>query len=126
VGSGENASCFQNVDLELTFEEDVTPLLQALGATLMEMHRRDGFASFELRHIQPRDPDEAIDEFWRLVRALPTAARTAWNGCRRRTMNIGVRAPSAHSVEFAVSQESVERLHELGADLVLTVYRGEE
>ena len=126
MGIGETASCFQNVDLDLTFEEDVTPLLQALGAPLREMHRRDGFASFELRGIQPRDLDEAIEEFWRFVRALPPGARAAWNACRRRTMNVGVHAPSGHSVEFEVSQESVERLHELGADLVFTVYRGEE
>jgi hypothetical protein len=38
-------------------------------------------------------------------------------------MNVGVDAPASHSVEFPVSRGSIERLHELGADLVLTVYR---
>ena len=37
-------------------------------------------------------------------------------------MNVGVHAPSGHSVRFGVSRESVALLHELGATLVFTVY----
>jgi hypothetical protein len=122
VSTEETGSCFQNVDLDLTFDGDITELIRGFGNALTEMHRREGFASFELRDTQPRDSDEAIAEYCRLVRALPRRARAVWNDCRR-AMNVGLQAPAGHSVEFAVSQESVERLHEIGAGLVFTVYR---
>jgi len=105
VGTEEDASCFQNVDLDLTFGGDITPLILGFGSALTELHRRE--------------------EYWRLVRALPAGAPAAWNICRRRTMNVGVQAPVGHSVELAVSRESIERLHEIGAELLFTVYRGE-
>ena len=124
MGTEEAASCFQNVDLDLTFDGDIAPLILGFGSALTELHRREDFAVFELRGVQARGPDEAIEEYWRLVRALPAQARAAWNGCRHRTMNVGVNAPTGHSVEFALSRESVERLHETGAELTFTVYRG--
>jgi hypothetical protein len=41
-------------------------------------------------------------------------------------MNVGVHAPKGgRSVEFALSRESIERLREIDADLVFTVYRGD-
>ena len=123
VRTDEAAECFQNVDLDLTFDGDISPLVLAFGSSLIEMHRRDGFASFELSDLQPRGADEAIEGYCRLVRALSPEMRAIWDACRRRTMNVGVRAPAGHYVEFAVSRESVDRLRELGADLVLTVYR---
>ncbi|HUM14022.1 MAG TPA: hypothetical protein VLT82_23940 [Myxococcaceae bacterium] len=126
MGTDEAASCFQNVDLDLTFEGDISSLILGFGSALTELHRREGFACFELRDIQPRRPDEAIAEYGRLVRALPPQARAVWNACRRRTMNVGVSAPSGYSIDFAVSRESVALLHELGADLVFTVYRRDE
>ena len=125
MGTEEAASCFQNVDLDLTFDGDIAPLILGFGSALTELHRREDFAVFELRGVQARGPDEAIEEYWRLVRALPAGARAAWNICRRRTMNVGVQAPVGHSVELAVSRESIERLHEIGAELLFTVYRGE-
>ena len=44
----EAAKCFLNVDLDLTFDGDISPLVLAFGSSLTEMHRREGFASFEL------------------------------------------------------------------------------
>jgi len=125
VSAEEAASCFQNVDLDLTFDGDISPLILGFGSALTELHRREDFAAFELRGVQARGPDQAIEEYWRLVRALPAQARAAWNGCRRRTVNVGVHAPKGRSVEFALSRESIERLREIGADLVFTVYRGD-
>jgi len=123
VRTGEPTECFLNVDLDLTFEGDISPLVLAFGSSLTEMHRREGFAVFELRDIQPRDADEAIEEYWKLARTLTPLARAIWDCCRKRTMNVGVDAPAGHSVDFAISGESVGRLRELGADIVLTVYR---
>jgi hypothetical protein len=123
VTTSEAAGCFQNVDLDLAFDGDIAPLILGFGSALIELHRREDFASFELADLQPKATDEAIEKYWHLVRGLPPQARAAWNGCRRRTMNIGVHAPTGHSVEFAVSLDSMERLREIGADLVFTVYR---
>ena len=119
----DDAKCFLNVDLDLTFDGDISALILALGSSLTEMHRREGFVSFELRDIHPRTADEAIEGYWNLVRSFTPHTRAIWDGCRSRTMNVGVQAPRGQFVEFALSRESLDRLRELGADLGFTVYR---
>jgi len=123
MGTEDSRSCFLNVDLDLEFEGDIGPLIVGFGSAVTELHRREGFASLELRRTQPENADEGIEGWHRLVTALGRRTRALWDGCRRRSMNVGVDAPASHSVEFPVSRGSIERLHELGADLVLTVYR---
>jgi hypothetical protein len=117
---------FLNVDLDLTFTIDIEPLVRELGEHVQTLHRTEAFAAFELRNALPGpdSTDEAVAGFARLVRGLSPAARAVWEGCARRTMNVGVDGPrDQHSLTFAVSRESIAAMVELGADLVFTVYR---
>lgn len=120
---------FLNVDLDLTFAIDIEPLVREFGGQVMTLNRTESFASFELANAfpGPGSTDEALAGFARLVRGLSEQARTVWDGCARRSMNVGVDGPlDQRSLTFAVSRESIGTLLELGADLVFTVYRPEE
>ncbi len=115
---------FQNVDLDLTFAGDVELLLRELGESAMQLNRIETFASFDLRDGFVASADEAIAGFAELVRGLSPEARAVWDGCLRRTMNVGVDGPvESQSFLFGVSSRSIASLVELGADLVFTVYR---
>ena len=56
MGTEEAAGCFQNVDLDLTFDGDIAPLILGFGSALTELHRREDFAVFELRGVQAGRP----------------------------------------------------------------------
>ena len=120
---------FLNVDLDLAFTIDIEPMVRELDDQVMTLNRTGSFVSFELANDLPgpHSTDEAIAGFARLVRGLSEQSHAIWDGCARRTMNVGVDGPAdRETLTFAVSRESITALAELGADLVFTVYRGEE
>jgi hypothetical protein len=116
---------FLNVDLDLTFAIDIEPMVRELGDRVMTLNRAESFASFELAITLPgpNSTDEAINGFAQLVRGLSRQARAVWDGCARRTMNVGVEGPAERPpIMFSVSRESIGALVDLGADLIFTVY----
>lgn len=116
---------YLNTDLEVESVADLAALEDALGSTVVCLHKsqRDGlyFACFELSRQHP-DPDSCIQAFCSLLEALPPAARAAWSNSASRTLDVGIEATNAKASQWSVSSASMESMGRVGAVLRVTQY----
>jgi hypothetical protein len=117
---------FLNVDLDLFADRDLDALLSALAPRLFLLNTSDGRWTFELA-----DESDSAEEVMRtmaaVVVALPSAPRALWDGCTRRSMNVGVQAGAApHQWDTALSHETLTMLAGIGAEVVFTVYGADQ
>src|SRR5215468_4427685 len=113
---------FLNVDLDLAGPSALNELVRALSPSLIVVHEEAGKVSLELAG-QPEDPDRAIIEIARLVMSLRPDAQAIWRKCHSRRFSLGIQAGKGpHETRFPISQDAVSLVHELRADLVVTVY----
>ncbi len=120
---------FLNVDLDIYSKADLQPLVSALGKKVMVLYigrvRQTHCAHLEVAKIT-KTADATIRAFCSLIQALPKPERNLWNAAKIRDFNIGVQAcMQPHSTEFALSAETLNASHELGARIVFTVYAPE-
>jgi hypothetical protein len=78
MSKDDNATKFLNVDLDVVSMEDLKPLAVALGEKVCVMRlgrrgKRKWDVHFELPG-QPKNPDEAIKGFIKLLERLPRSA----------------------------------------------------
>jgi hypothetical protein len=117
---------FLNVDLDISSQQDLSSLAEALHPRLITLHvgrvRRRYWARFELR-TQPNNPDVAIRRLASAIERLPVRQRALWKRATRRDFNIGIQAAEAppHS-EFSVDPATVLMVGRIGGRIVITVY----
>jgi hypothetical protein len=117
---------FLNVDLDVVGGEDLTPLVQAMGARILSLYcgklKRGYVARMELAR-QPKTADEAIRKLTALIARLPTSSRRLWNGARIRDFNVGVQSgQKPWCSEFPIRPETLRLAAQLEARVVMTVY----
>jgi hypothetical protein len=121
---------FLNVDLDISSQEDLSPLAVALRRRLIVLHvgriRRKYWARFELR-TQPRNPDAGIRRLVAAIESLPAQQRAFWNQATTRDFNIGIQAAeSPRHCEFSVAPATALMVGRLGGRIVLTIYGAQE
>ncbi len=113
---------FLNVDLVLRGLADFSPLLSALGDSVLVLHAEARFACVELPD-QPATPEEAVTRLCQLIADLPPQARDHWNRCPERTLDVGIQAGGEpHQTCYRLSASALALAASLGADVVFTVY----
>ncbi len=120
-------SLFLNVDLDIYSKTDLQPLVDALGASLIEMWvgrvRRTYEAHLEVSWEKRKTPSSIILRFCKLIRALPPKERKLWNAAKTKSFDIGTEAPKRNNHYWsAVSPEAVHAAAEVGAQIAITIY----
>ena len=115
---------FLNVDLDLESTDDLNALVLALEPRAMSLERPPGRASFELKvPVSPADPELLIREFVSIVHQLPPEARTLWDRCSRRVLDIGIQCASCPAQEtYRLTPATLRMAADVGAEIALTVY----
>jgi hypothetical protein len=117
---------FLNVDLDISSQQDLASLAEALRPRLIALHvgrtRRRYWARLELR-TQPNNPDVAIRRLVSAIEQLPVRQRTCWKRATTRDFNIGIQAAEEPACsEFPVDAATVMLVGKIGARIVITVY----
>jgi hypothetical protein len=119
----KDVQCFLNVDLDIESAEDLTPLIDALSPYAITLDRPPGMATFELEDSSPTSPEPLIEEFVRLVKALPPDARALWEGASRRVFDIGIESVRGPAQEVhRLSPRTLRAAAAVGAEIALTIY----
>ncbi|SRR6266852_196294 len=114
---------FLNVDLDLHDRSGVDSLVAAFEPKLVVLHKEETFVSLELATGTTPPLDEVLNGIADVVEALPRQARTLWDRCQRRTMNLGFEAGDTHSSRgFLIPAPTLTRLVSVGAELEVTIY----
>jgi hypothetical protein len=124
---------FINVDLEVWSKNDLEILIDAFGDNALEMgHFRfdngDVLASFEiaiglLDDWQNPEVDEIISKFCGLIENLPKKAKQAWNESYKKVFDIGFDSGNTNkSFNTEIKVETLKRVQEIGAGIVITIY----
>jgi hypothetical protein len=126
-----HATHFLNVDLELITRGDVSSVLSELGSSVFVLRDSSDHGRrvvwLELAGGDPADANDAVARFVRLVRALSSDARRAWDDSDDRCLNVGIQGGSApDAAVFPIAAESVAGMAEIGARLAVTVYAGSQ
>lgn len=120
---------FLNVDLELVASTDVQPLLERLSSDTFVLRdcTEDGRRTVWLELAKdPRDAQDAMLGFVRVIESLQDQPRRAWEECDDRCLNIGIQGtPGPHAAAFRISAATLARTAALGARLEITVYGAE-
>jgi hypothetical protein len=121
------AARYLNVDLELESSSSMEKLLRHISEQTVVLHHakhgRSWVASLELLSQRPRNSDQAMLLFVKLLKSLPSAQRREWDAARLRTFNIGVQAGlDGTPLELKVGPATLNAVAALGAGLAVTVY----
>ena len=119
------ATQYLNTDLEIESLEDLTPIVEEFPADvscLFHGRIRDrNRACFEL--AGPSDANECIRMFHALVKGLSPKARSVWDGCSRRTLDVGFEAGhDRENCQQVLTHEVLALAASIRAHLVITVY----
>lgn len=116
--------CFLNVDLDVSSDESLAPLIRALEPVAHCVQRPAGQASFELnKPPSPADPSHLIFEFVRALNALPAPARELWERASRRVFELGIRSHcAAKSEAYSLAPQLLRAVASVNAELSITVY----
>lgn len=113
---------FLNVDFDLESDRSIADLTVALGRKVIILCQTDRLVSFEL-FSDHKSIETCLTKFACAINDLPPNARRIWDGCTRRTANVGIQAGfRPHSIEFSISHLTIGALTEIGCDLTFTVY----
>lgn len=118
-------TAFLNVDLHLKSVETLDAVCDALGRTVMVLHRdkvgRNHWLVLELSR-SPKTPSEAIRRFARLGARLRGRAKTAW-AASDKELDIGFQGGvEPDPAEWVVDSKAIAEAARLGARLRLTWY----
>ena len=113
---------FLNVDLDIRVQAGLAALLDAMGSSVVVLNQTGQTASVELNE-ENLSLEETTARLVELVNSLPPEAKTIWEQCELRSLNVGIRAGvEPHSSEFAISKETVSAIADAGFEVVFTVY----
>jgi hypothetical protein len=117
---------FLNVDLEVRSREPLDALAADLGEEVVVLYcgpwdHQTFFANFELASWGG-GADSIVERFCYLLTGLDEAARALWDHALARSFNLGFESGGNPRLEVALRAETVRRLSELNAELVVTIY----
>ncbi|KRR07233.1 hypothetical protein CQ12_00035 [Bradyrhizobium jicamae] len=113
---------FLNVDLDIRVQDGLETLLDAMASSVIVLNQTAQTASVELNESY-LSLEETTAKLVELVNSLSSEARTIWEQCELRSLNIGILAGvEPHSSEFAISKETVSAIADAGLEIVVTVY----
>jgi uncharacterized protein DUF2442 len=121
------AAHFINIDLDLKSTSALKPLLEVWSDRVGRLYTPDKDGRKHWLRLglsaQPRDPEDGILEFCRMVRRLRGAPRAAWQKASIREFDIGIQAGLEHrSAEWVLSRKVVDAIHGVGGRIRVTVY----
>jgi len=122
----DEATCFLNVDLDVSAPQDLTPFVQALGSKVFDLHTGPAGAGYQT-HLelatQPESAERGIKGFVKVLSALPAPARSLWKKATQRDFNIGIQGGTEpRAFELALEPETLKSVERLGARIVVTIY----
>jgi hypothetical protein len=121
-----DTTTFLNVDLDISSQEDLAPLAEALRSRMNALHvgriRRRYWARLSL-NTQPKTADIAVRRLISAIDGLSGRPRALWQRAKIRDFNIGIQAADepAH-IEFAIAPTTASLVGRVGGRLVITVY----
>jgi hypothetical protein len=99
---------FLNVDLDIRSSDKLSELLRYLETFATELHRTDQNATLELNECDTTDVDTVLRRFAAQIGELPTEAKTLWNKCEHRQLNIGIQAENnPRETYFPIAPETL-------------------
>jgi hypothetical protein len=117
---------YLNTDLEIDSRDDLTPIVDEFGDEVVCLHNgpwgSHNRAAFEVAGLS-QDASSCIRRFCALVEGLTPEARTLWDGCTRRTFDIGFQAgDDRENCQQLIDQDALAQIAAVRAHLVVTVY----
>jgi len=120
---------FLNLDLDIESSDDLTSLLDSFGESVVVMSHEQGGVnklSLELAGVTG-DPNNLVLEYAKLIDALPAAAKSIWDNCSKREMDIGFECEGETKgapvgITERLSLESITLLSKLKITLAMTIY----
>ena len=115
-----------NTDLEIESKEDLTPIVDGLGDDVVVLHHGEvnglNRAGFEIAGGFA-GADETVDYLCMLVEALSEPAAGIWKRSVSRVLNLGYESgDEGSSFRSELRADTLKRLSELGASVVVTIY----
>ena len=121
---------FITVDLDVYSRTRLQRLAEAFGDKVIVLHEgrwgKRYLASFELGRSWQLSADQEIRRLVALVRALPPAAQSLWNGAQSRVFDIGVQAgmtPRSHALKL--SPDTIAAVAGVRGRMTITTYAPE-
>jgi hypothetical protein len=113
---------FLNVDLDLRADSRLDDLIRGFGSSVTVLNNTTHNASLELS-VEHDSVEETVLHFLDIIDALPPEAKSIWEQCEYRKLNIGIQGGSQpHEAQFVVSNKTVSLLGNAQLELVITVY----
>lgn len=120
------SSRFLNTDLEIESRSNLTVLAKELGDTVSVLYSgpmKKGFLLSIENFAYHRDADKTIHALCSIVEKLSTKGKRLWASSRRKEFNLGFDVSMAgHSFCFALRNDTLRRVADLGATLGITIY----
>lgn len=117
---------FLNVDLEIESPTPIRFVTEDFGEDVIVLYSGEtssGFlASYEVSRMD-READSVIGCFCSLIESLSEEARKEWDGCFRRTFDIGYGPLGLIEMYSSrIRAETVSRASKLNAEIIVTIY----
>jgi hypothetical protein len=118
----KSTTTFLNVDLEIRVQSGLEELLGHFEPLAFALHQTTQDALVEL-NAEYNSLEDCLVKLVELVQSLPEQARTIWDRCEFRRMNIGIQAGyEPHDTCFTISSRTIALLAGLQTELSFTVY----
>ncbi len=113
---------FLNIDLDLRLHRGLDELLRCLGSDVFILRQQSPDASIEL-NTEYNSVEANDTNFVRLIQSLPQHAKTLWDQCEFRQLNIGIQAgQEPHEAFFSLSHQTVAQIASVQLEILITVY----
>lgn len=120
---------FLNVDLDIESSDDLASLLECFGDSVVVMNHDQGKVnklSLELAGVTG-DPNHLVLEFAKLIEALPASAKSVWDNCTKKEIDVGFECEGEAKgtpvgITERLSLESITLLSMLKITLAMTIY----
>ena len=119
---------FLNVDLEIDSLEQLQPIIDDFGEDVLVLyHGKNGngfdFAAFEVSAESDRDGDGIISTFCVLIENLSPESKSIWDKCHSKKFDVGFQSGDfPRSYQTEIRADTIERVAQLGASIVITIY----
>jgi hypothetical protein len=124
---------FANVDLDIESKADLKPLLDCFSTDVDilfhdKLDNGNDFASleFHLNIVKAGiygEPDKTISAFCSLIENLPLEFQRIWQDCVEKRFDLGFESGNTEKrYNATIKPETVRRIAEIGASLVITIY----
>ena len=119
---------FLNVDLEIESSEDLQPLIDNLGENVSVLHQGENgsgfnFVSFEVKSSGEKDVDGIVSSFCLFIENLSPNSKQIWSKCHSKKFDAGFQSGDfPRSYQTEIRADTIKRISEIGASIVITVY----